>query len=221
MSSYVLKGKAIWISKEPAPTGLAITAVTKAAECEITVTNTASPGDIIRVEGTGFSSLDGKAFEVKSASLTAVVIDFDTTAETGTFTTGGKAYIYDAETGLVCVCLNSFGVNREAAATITAATFCGTDTLAGQPGAVTFEFAGFDDPESAGLAELIKAQMDGKPRVMVYVYPASASSTGKSYKLILPSVVVSGLNGPVATADGAATFSGTGTVNGTPTYTNL
>ncbi len=221
MSSYVLKGKAIWISKEPAPTGVAITAVTAASPTVLTVANTLAVGDIVRIEGTGWATLDGKAFEVSSRTTTSLTINVSTVGETATIGSSAKAYMYSNDTNLECLCLNSFGVNREAAATITAATFCGTDTLSGQPGAVTFEFAGFDDPESAGLAELIKAQMDGKPRVMVYVYPATASSTGKAYKLILPSVVVSGLNGPVATADGAATFSGTGTVNGTPTYTNL
>lgn len=221
MTAYVQKGKAVWISKAPAPSGVAITAASKANPCVLTVTNTASAGDIIRIEGTGYAALDGRGFEVKSADATSVTIDVDTATETATMNPAAKAYFYEYDMELVCLCLNSFGVTREAGATITAATFCGTDTLSGQPGAKTIEFGGFDDPDSAGLHELIKAQDDGVPRLMVYSYPASASSTGVAYKLILPSVVIAGLNGPVATADGAATFSGTGTVNGLPTYTNI
>lgn len=220
MSAYVQKGKAVWISKAPAPSGVAITAATKADPCVITVNNTAAVGDIVRIEGTGMATLDGRAFEIAVATATSITINVDTSGEAAAATTG-QAYFYAEDSELVCVCLNSFGVTREAGATITAATFCGTDTLTGQPGAKTVEFGGFDDPESDGMRELIKAQDDGEPRVMVYVYPAAASSTGASYKLILPSVVIAGFNGPVATADGAATFSGTGTVNGRPTYTNI
>jgi hypothetical protein len=219
MSSYILKGRAIWISKAPAPTPINITAATKAKPCVLTVTNTAAAGDIVRVEGTGMLSLDGRAFEVISATGTEITIDADTSAESAA-ATAGEAFVYKKDVDLVCVCLNSFGFNREAGATITAATFCGTDTLSGQPGAKTIEFAGFDDPEAEGLKELQNAYDDGVPRVMVYTYPPSASSTGKSYQLILPSVVISGLNGPVATADGVATFSGSGTVNGRPVYTS-
>lgn len=219
MGAYVQKGKAVFISKLPAPTAVAITAATKANPCVLTVVNTAAVGDYVRVEGTGMASLDGRAFEITDATGTSLTITADTTNEVNA-ATSGSAYIYPADE-LLETCFNSFGFTREAAATITAGTFCGTTTLRGQDGANTIEFAGYDDPEDAGENELIKAQLDGQPRLLVYKYPPAASATGVGYKLILPSVTISGLNAPVATADGAATFTGTGISNGTPTYTQM
>lgn len=220
MAKYILKGKAVWISKVPAPAGVAITAATKAKPAVITVANSAKIGDIVRVEGTGLASLDGKAFEVTVASATELTLGNTDTTNDGTFVaTDAKAYIYPMDTALVETCFNSFNVNREPAATIAAATFCGTDSFAGQPGGTTIEVAGFDDPESEGLHELIKAFNDGLPRVLVYVYPASASSSGKSYKAIYPNVTVSGFSGPTATPDSVAAFTATLVVSGTPTLT--
>jgi len=222
MTAYVQKGKAVWLSKNPAPTGLSITAATKAKPCVLTVTNTASVGDIIRVEQTGFASLDGRAFEISVASGTSLTLkNTDTTDETATLGASATGYIYEEGVDTVETCFSSFGVSREAAATISAGTFCGTTSLVGQAGATSIEFAGFDDPESEGLKELIRAQEDGVPRLMVYKYPAAASSTGAEYQLILPSVTIAGLNGPTATPDGAATFSGTGVVNGKGTLTSM
>lgn len=219
---YILKGKAVWISKAPAPAGVAITAISKAKPAVVTVTNTAAVGDYVRISGTGFASLDNKAFEVTAASATELTLgNSDSSKETGTFTANANAlaFVYGADTEMLETCFNSFDVQREGAATIAAATFCGTDSLAGQPGAVTINVAGFDDPESEGLHELIRAFEDGNPRVLVYVYPASASASGKSYKAIYPNVVVSNLTGPTATPDSVAAFTATLTVNGAPTLT--
>lgn len=219
MGAYVQKGKAVLISTVPTPTAVAITGVSAANPAVVTVPNTAAPGDIIRIEGTGFQSVDGQVFEVISATPTAVTIGADTSGESAA-ATAGSAFFYSLTDGsLVETCFSNFGFNREAGATITAATFCGTNTFAGAPGAQTIEFAGFDDPESEGLEELIKAQRDGIPRVVVYNYPPSASSVGNGYKLLFPSVTIAGLNGPIASTEAAATFTGTAVSNGTPTYT--
>jgi hypothetical protein len=219
MTAYVQKGKAVFISKAPTPTAVSITGATAANPCVITVVNTAADGDIVRIEGTGMAALDGRAFEVDSATGTSITVQVDATGDVAA--TSGSAFFYDMAdvAEMVETCFNSFGYNREAAATITAGTFCGTTTLSGAPGAQTIEFAGYDDPESEGMKEIIRAEKDGIPRVVVYNYPPAASATGVGYKLILPAVTFAGFNGPVATADGAATFSGSGTVNGDPTYT--
>lgn len=219
MSAYVQKGKAVYISSLPQPVAVAITAATKANPCVLTVVNTAAVGDYVRVEGSGMATLDGRAFEITAVSGTSATITADTSGEAAAATTG-SAYFYP-QADLVETCFSSFGFTREAAATITAGTFCSTTTLRGQDGANTIEFAGYDDPEGEGENELIAAQLDGQPRLLVYNYPTSASATGKAYKLILPAVTISGLNSPIATADGAATFSGTGISNGVPTYTQL
>jgi hypothetical protein len=219
---YILKGKAVWISKAPAPAGVAITGITKAKPAVLTMVNTAKAGDYVRIAGTGFASLDGKAFKVLAATGTSITLDnSDSTVETGTFVANASAlgFVYDAVASLVETCFNSFDVQREAAATIAAATFCGTDSLAGQPGGMTINVAGFDDPESTGLHELIDAYNDGLPRLLVYRYPASASASGKAYEAIYPNVIVSGLSGPTATPDSVAAFSATLTVNGSPTLT--
>lgn len=223
MAKYVQKGKAVWLSTKPAPAGVSITAATKAEPAVLTVANTLKAGDIVRVEQTGLSELDGKAFEVESATATEItLLNADTTSSVGTFNaTNAKAYFYTHAAGMVETCFSSFDVQREAAATIAAATFCGTDSLAGQPGGTTINVAGFDDPESDGLKELIRAYYDGLPRVLEYIYPASASSSGKSYRMIFPSVTVSGFNGPTATPDGAAGFTATLVANGDPTITFL
>lgn len=222
MAKYVQKGKAVWLSKAPAPTGVAITAVTKAKPAVLTVVNTAVAGDIVRVEGTGFAELDGRVFVVSSATGTSITLaNSNTVASTGTLVTAtAKAYHYEFEADFSETCFSSFNVTREPAATIAAATFCSTDSLAGQAGGTTVEFGGFDDPESEGLKELLRAFDDGLPRVMVYCYPASAASDGVTiYKTLFPSVTISGLSGPSATPDGAATFTGTAVVNGKATMT--
>lgn len=218
MSAYVQKGKAVYVSTVPKPTGVNITGISAAAKAVITVTNTAAVGDIIKILDSGMASLDGRAFEIETANGTSVTINFDTTGEVAATTGSAEFYSLDDAT-MVETCFNSFAYTREASATITAGTFCGTTTLAGQAGASTIEFAGYDDPESAGLHELLKAQDDAIPRVVVYNYPPSASSTGKGYKFIMPEVTVAGMVGaPAATSDGAATFSGSCTANGKPTY---
>lgn len=218
MPAYVPKGKIVFISTLPAPAGVAITGVSKAVEAVLTITNTAAVGDFIVVQGTGYASLDGGGFEITAVTGTTVTITADTSKETGT-ATPGTGYIYNEATNMVETCFDNFAYNREAGQTITAGTFCGTTTLTGQAGAHTWEFSGFDDPESAGMAELIQAQKDGIPRLLVYNYPTAASATGKAHKFIVPAAVVAGFNGPVANAGAAATFSGSGTANGDPTYT--
>jgi len=219
MSASSSKGVTIYLSKGSATTtDQVISAITAAKPAVITVAATTgfTAGDVVKITGTGLPKLDGKYFSVGTVDGTAktvTLIGADLTGVTipGTIPATAKATHY-ANTDLVNLCLASLAINAETPGTVSVGTFC--DPSASIPSVVTqagtITFGGYIDDKDAGYAELLLAEIDGKPRVLDIKLPGSLGS-------ILAEVTISSVvyDLPI---DGGLAFSATAALASKPVH---
>lgn len=147
-----------------------ITAVSKAAPAVVTAANTVQVGQRVKIEGTGFASLDGKIWEVEAATAASVTLkDSDTSAETGAGNTGTLTSAGD----LVEICMASVTRDSPAASTLDVTTLCDEtrQQLTGMPNNGTWTANGFYDPASPGQVRLREAFAAGDTRLLDIVPP--------------------------------------------------
>lgn len=148
-----------------------ITNVSKAAPALVTITGAApAVGDMVVPTGTGFASIDGKAFEVEAVAAQVVTLkSSDTSLETGAGNTGNLG-LYGA---LTEICVATFNRDSPAAATLDVTTLCDSarQQLTGMKNNGTWTAAGFYDPTSAGQVALRDAYDKGDKRLVDIVPP--------------------------------------------------
>ena len=142
----------VMIQSGPAGTGEAITAATKAKPCVLTVTGTTvQPGDVVVPKGTGFFSLDGIAYVVKSVLTGAVTLaDSDTTRETGTVPATGATL---EKPTMVEIPRSNINVNQPASPTIDVTTLADPAhrVVSALPALATWQGNGFWDKDDASI----------------------------------------------------------------------
>lgn len=187
------------------------TAVTKGATTSLTVSAAltgAASGSWVRISGSDLPSLDRKApHRVISASASAIVVDTDTSGDTGAGTAGSVDLVDMTE-----VCFSEFTPNSPEPGEVDVTTMCDTErrTVAGlsSPGSVSF--GGPLDMTDTGVNALIAARKDGKVRAMTWVTRGGQAAS-------MAGVVSSFIGAPQA-VEAAVTFSGTFQVQDGPFY---
>lgn len=134
------------------------------------------PGDVV-VFGTttGFDELNGRTFLVNSTP-TPTVSEFaltgvDLTDSDGAIAAGITGTLYDSA-DFINLCLSQLDIGAATVNSIDVGTFCGPASITGQPQLGTLTIGGYVDPDDTGYQEVIKAEADGKPRVIVVEFPA-------------------------------------------------
>lgn len=195
-----------------APTTAIASAATKAKPAVVTLADVTAyvPGDIIRITGSGFKSIDGLAFTVGTVTAGAKTVELlgsNTTAETGTWVATATA----SEPNMVETCLANFTRTQPAPAVIDVTTLCDAarKRVGGLADPGTFTFDGFYDSKDAGYIALLQAAQDSKERLMAIIFPDKSA-------IYFPGQIT-GVGETVA-VDQAVTFSGTGQINGPVTY---
>lgn len=202
-------GSTFHLETLPAGTAGTITGATAASKAEVTTTTTVAVGDFVRIGGTGWPSLDRKtSHRVSAVGTGKIVLDTDTSKETGTAPTAGSIVkVVDQE-----VCFAEFGVDSPAPNDVDVTTMCDLErrNVAGlsNPGSATF--GGPLDLTDSGIQALIHAQADGLARSMRW--KTRNGQTGLLYG------VVSSFTGGPQGVEQAVTFSGTFTVQDRAIY---
>lgn len=189
----------------------AITAATKAKPCVLTVASIVGivAGDLVRVTGTGFKSLDGRVFPVLTAAASSITLaGSDTVGEAATLTAAtAKADSYKK----TACCFATFSRTSPAAAQIDVTAMCDSvrKKVPGITDVGTFRFDGFYDSVDAGYQALLKFWLANENRAMVIVpQDASMLSFWGSVTAMTETFGV----------DAAVTFSGEGIVADAVTY---
>jgi hypothetical protein len=171
-------------------------------------------GDLITITGTGWSSLDGKLVKVTAVDSTTahtITVAADTFAETAALPTTLTDIKVAAPTW-AHVCLSEFSSNAGAPGEVDATTMCDTErvTLPGLPTPGTASFTGMFDLDDKGMLALQTAYEDGKPRWMI-------ARTRRGQMAIFHGIVSAFTMGSLA-VEGAITFTGSFTLDRTPSY---
>ena len=174
-------------------------------------TNTAKAGDIVTVNGTGYTLLDGKSF-IAGPNTSATEIELigadgtNVPASTDPFT--GTAKVFSEMTGL---CLNALAINADTPGTISVATYC--DPTASLPATVvqagTLTFGGFVDVTAEDYPALLQASEDGLQRIIRIQLPDNG--------YIIAPVTVASLTWDLP-LDGAIGFNGSATLASKPVH---
>jgi hypothetical protein len=198
---FIMKNGSFWIGAQPGPAADAITAATAADPLVLTVTNTASVGDVAVVSGSGFPSVDNRPLRVLAATGTTVDLDVDGTGF-GTIRAGATVRFFDSADWLE-LCLAGLELDSGTVESISIGTYCDAGAaLAGAPSNGTVNINGFLDVTDPGYQELERAAADGIPRTFKLVLPQSANptstdGTGGAYYFINATVGAISLAFPV------------------------
>jgi hypothetical protein len=167
MSRLSSQGSTIRIQAAGTPSSTTASAATKANPCVLTVGATPPVvGDIIVPRNTGWPSLDGMPFKVKTVVTSNVTLeDSDTTNETATFAVAGATI--DRPTFLE-LCRSNFVANNPAGSVIDVTTLCDDAhrIVAGLPAVGTWTGAGFYDKNDAALFRARDAYRSGAKVVL-------------------------------------------------------
>jgi hypothetical protein len=146
-----------------------ITGVTQAKPAVMTPAGT--PGDVVKIDGTGMSSLDGRVFEVGAGGA---LLGSNTTHENAAATTGSAA-AYDPAADFDGFCINSLSRDVPAGETISVATFCDPEAqVAGSPaGAGTLSWGGPIDFCDAGFQQMQDWLDQGGEAVLKVQFPGT------------------------------------------------
>lgn len=186
---------------------LAPTAVSKATDTELTVTNTASAGDVVIVNTTGFSEIDGNAYYVKAATGTTLTLaGANTTSSSGTLVTTPKVVLIK-RANMVRLCLSQFEIGNPSTSTTDVSTFCGDASLPGAVTPGTLTLGGYPSPDDEGFEEITKAEADAQARALILILPASTELANGAF---VGEVALSGL-GYTLPLNGAVGFTVTAT----------
>lgn len=181
MTAVSTKGTTVGISDgDSVPTDLTVTAVTVATtetgNTVITAANTAVAGDVVVFgSSTGFAALNNRAFPVAASGLTAAsfeIIGAFTYGSTETMSNNITAKLYKAA-DLINLCLSAFDIAQNTVNETDTSTYCASSSVLGKvtPGQVTLN--GFGDRDDLGMVELLKAEQDNKPRLLMITLPAN------------------------------------------------
>jgi hypothetical protein len=175
MAKFIMKNGSFWIQKYKNQAKVVITAAVKGPTTQLTIANTLAVGDVVVVEGSGWSSLDGKAGEVVTATSSSLTVKLDTSAEVANFGAAAKATLI-ASADWLEACLAGLDIDSGTTDSIATGTFCDAGAaIAGAGTNGTVNINGFVDPNDAGYQELLKASEDGVPRNFKLVLPKAAN----------------------------------------------
>ncbi len=178
MARILTKGSKFFLAGTAAPLSLTPTAISSAAPAVVTVADASgvTAGDYVKLQNTGFSDLDGKAFAVGTVdggANTFELVGSDTTGTSDTLAASPEALL-SARDSMTQVCLESITLDAASVSQIDLSDFCEDKTL---PGSVTLGGVSFrcwvDDATNrkAQLAALEKAAADQIERPMLIVMP--------------------------------------------------
>jgi hypothetical protein len=173
-------GSAFKLENLPIGATSPITAASKAKPCVITTALVCVVGDFIVVAGTGFKTLDRlTAHRVIAKAAGTVTVDTDTTAETGTVTTGTARLVAHTE-----VCFAEFGIDNPAPNEVDVTTMCDLTrrNVAGLPNTGSATFGGPLDLADAGQVKLLAAYQDAKARNLIWI--TRGGHTGIMYGVV-------------------------------------
>lgn len=180
MTAVSTKGTKIGISDgDSLPTDLTVTAIVAATSetgnTKITAMNSAVAGDVVVFgSSTGFDALNNRAFPIASTGLTASgfeIIGAFTYGSSETMSNNVSAKLYQAA-DLINLCLSAFDIAQNTVNEVDTSTYCASSSILGTvtPGQVTL--TGYGDRDDPGMVELLKAEQDNKPRLLVITLPA-------------------------------------------------
>lgn len=161
------------VKADATPLELVPTAISAAKPAVVTVADStgASVGDVVEMGTVGFEELDGKMFVVSALTATEItLLGSDTTDTTGVLAASPTMKVYP-QADEVILCLSGIDVAAGSVGTIDTSTFCGPETLPGAEQLGTITIDGYTNKDSAGLAELIKADADGVARIFKIELP--------------------------------------------------
>jgi hypothetical protein len=177
MTAISTKGTRIGLSNGAVvPVAVAITAIAAAVAAggpaSITAANTLKAGDVVQFNSsTGFAALNNRALVVSEATAAEFkVVGAETFGSLESMANGAKFTPYPAA-DLINLCLSSFDIAPGTSNEIDTSTYCGSGSILGKstPGTITLN--GYVDKADLGFAELLKAEEDGKPRVLNITLP--------------------------------------------------
>lgn len=178
MTAISTKGTSIGISNGAVvPVAAPITAIAAAVSAggaaTITATHSLKVGDVVQFNSsTGFAALNNRALVVSEVTGTTEfkVVGVETFGSVETVAAGAKFTPYPAA-NMINLCLSSFDIAPGTSNEIDTSTYCASGSILGKatPGTITLN--GYVDKADIGFAELLKAEDDGKPRVLNIVLP--------------------------------------------------
>lgn len=195
------------------PTPKTATGCTKAKPAVVTlsaVTGLAS-GDVVRITGSGWKSIDGIPFTVGVvAASTVELLGSNTTAEVPAWVATASL----VEPNITDICLATFSRTTPAAASIDVTTLCDTSRkkVGGLADTGTFTFDGYWDSTDPGYIALLTASLDQKERLMGVIMSDKSAMYFQGQ--------ITGMGESVG-VDQAVTFTGTGSVNSAVSYSGV
>lgn len=208
MTAYSTNGVKIQlITGEATPINLSPTAISLAKPAVVTVADTSAllAGMTVKAGNVGYEELNNRLFVIGEVldGTTFTLYGTDLTNTSGALSASPTMMAYDTGDE-VTLCLTGIDIGASSVSTIDTSTFCergtsipGTETL----GSLTLD--GFADKNSAGLAELVKANEDGAARMLKIVLPQDQG-------YLVGEVILSGLSFGIP-LEGAITYSLQGT----------
>lgn len=146
MQRLTSEGTRLWMQSGTPPLGTAIASATQATPAVVTLQASSlqfAAGTIVKVAGTGWASLDGRAFQVRAVNgLDVTLADADTTGETTTVTGGTLTPIE-----LIDFCTVSLDIVSPAGSDLDTTTIADQSRtmMSGLPGLSTWQIGGFWD----------------------------------------------------------------------------
>lgn len=143
----------------------------------ITLGGTSPPellvGDIIHLNATGFSGASGKAVAVTDlGDVSDSYFVGNLSLGSGTLQSTATCDIYSQDAD-VCLCLNSFSIQKDTPSTISVGTYC--DPTASLPASVvsagSVSFGGYIDIDSGDYPALLQAEEDSAERILKITFP--------------------------------------------------
>lgn len=203
------------ITPEPAA-GLAVDIVAMSNAAPAVVTVDAGDialfiaGNLVSVAGTGVQAIDGKTFAIAAVGATTFSLKgSDTSGNTSTINVGTVTPIHPND--MLLFCLTSFERAVKAADAIDTTTFCGPESLAGQPTPGEIKVVGFVNYDESAYLEFMEGVKDGVSRAFSITLPAKVGGT------IIYQLTPTGFTETFQVNE-AAGFEGTAVLNSDPIY---
>ena len=202
-------GSKFYLETLPAAATAPITAVTKGTATVITATGTYAKGDIVRIAGTTYDTLNRAAgHRVTVTGSGTFTIDTDTSGEAGAAPTSGTVQ----KAAYQEVMFSEFGLDNPAPNEVDVTTMRDLErnNVPGLANTGSVSFGGPLDLSDAGVTLLIKANSDKLARSLKWI--TRAGQTGLIYG------AVSSFTGGPQGVEQAVTYTGTFQVQGSAVY---
>lgn len=189
MAVSSIKGLNIWLEKGThSPVKITPASVANGQNALVTFDSSSSQlenGDIIKVNTSGFTELDGKSFVVgtldKTTPNAATFKLLGSNITQGTLDTTNVDFEVVHSSDMVKLCLSGVDIAAGTPSTIDISTFCNPGaSLPGNPAAGTFTFNGYTDIADAGYQELLIAETDGIQRAIKFDIPNQGYLIGET-----------------------------------------